>query len=294
MGIKAGLDIACISHSLEKQVGALKLIEEAVINGEISEKLIDEKVERIISFKEKTKQKMYEDFVSFDNEEILGYFKNLSHQQIASNIVDDSLTLFRGKEFVQNGKTLVIAASPFAQTIAEDKIDSRSIVDMAKEFVRNVDAVKLDLKNEDYSDLLEKAKKYDQVVVCSYNLSSYPAQVKLIKEINKLGKELYVISTRNPYDYMELDEIENIACLYEYTKNSVNTIIRYLNGMITAKGKFPLKSDNKLEVSASVYVGLKEYPLQRNLDYLRMLKKNGINTVFLSAHMPEMSDSANE
>ena len=56
MGIKAGLDMACISHDLEKQVGALKLIEKAIEKGEISEDLIDEKVERILSYKEKTKQ----------------------------------------------------------------------------------------------------------------------------------------------------------------------------------------------------------------------------------------------
>ena len=48
MGIKAGLDMACISHDLEKQVGALKLIETAIQKGEISEELIDEKVENSI------------------------------------------------------------------------------------------------------------------------------------------------------------------------------------------------------------------------------------------------------
>ena len=294
MGIKAGLDIACISHDLEKQVGALKLIEKAVLKGEISEDLIDEKVERILSYKEKTKEKVMNDFVSFTNEEIIQYFKLLNNQEVASDMVDRSLTLFKGKAFVQNGRTLVIAASPFAQSNAEDKIDSRNIVDMIKEFAQTVDAEKLDLKSQDYSYLYEKAKNYDQVVVCSYNANTYPAQIKLINDINKLGKELYVISTRNPYDYLVLDEIDNIACVYEYTKNSVNTIVRYLNGMIKPKGKFPINSNNKLGVSASLYVGLEEYPLKRNLEYLKMLKKNGIDTVFVSAHMPEMNSKADE
>lgn len=294
MGIKAGLDMACISHDLEKQVGALKLLEKAVLKGELSEDLIDEKVERILSYKEKTKNKVVEDFVSITNEEILSYFQLLNNQEVASEIVDRSLTLFKGKSFVQNGTTLVIAASPFAQTIAEDKLDSRNIVDMIREYVKTVDAEKLDLKTEDYSDLLEKAKNYDQVVVCSYNANTYPAQVKLIKDINKLGKELYVISTRNPYDYLALDEIDNIACVFEYTKNSVNTIVRYLNGSIKPKGKFPINTNNKLGVSASLYVGLEDYSLTRNLEYLKMLKKRGIDTVFVSAHMPEMSEKADE
>lgn len=295
MGIKAGLDIACISHTLEKQVGALKLIEEAVKKGEISEELIDEKVERILAYKEKTKEKLSKDFLALTNEEILGYFNTLNNQAFASKMVDHSLTLFRGEEFVQEGKTLVIAAAPFAQTIVEDKIDTRSIYDMVKEYVKSVDAVKLDLNKDDYSDIVEMAKDYDQVVVCSYNLNNYPAQTRMIKEINKLDNELYVISTRNPYDYLYLDEVENIACVYEYTKNSVSTIVRYLNGMIKPKGKFPINSNNKIGVSASIYIGLEEYPLARNLEYLKMLRKNGIDTVFISAHMPEMKvDQASE
>ena len=268
MGIKAGLDLACISHDLEKQVGALKLLEQAVLKGELSEDLIDEKVTRILSYKEKTREKIENDFISLTNEETATYFKMLDNQAVASDIVDRSLTLFKGKAFVQDGRTLVIAASPFAQSIAEDKIDSRSIVDMVKEYVKTVDAEKLDLKEENYNYLYEKAKDYDQIVVCSYNANMYPAQIKLINDINKLGKELYVISTRNPYDYLVLDEIDNVACVYEYTKNSVNTIVRYLNGMIKPKGKFPINSNDKLGVSASLYVGLEEYTLNRNLEYL--------------------------
>ena len=292
MGIKAGLDIACISHDLEKQVGALKLLEEAVKKGELSEELIDDKVERILEYKEKTREKVYQDFVSLSNDETLTYFNNLNNQELASNIVDDSLTLFRGKPFIQNGKTLVIAAEPFAQTIVEDRFDARSLPERIREYVKNVHVEKLDLKLDNYSHLVEMAKDFDQVVICTYNAASYPAQIRMIKDINRTGTELHIISTRNPYDYLELDEVENIVCVYEYTKNSVNTVVRYLNGMIKPKGKFPIKSDNKIGVSASVYVGLKEYPLKRNLRYLNILKKSGIETVFVSAHMPEMSADA--
>ena len=140
MGIKAGLDIACISHSLDKQVGALKALEEAVETGEIDISIIDEKVKRILHYKELTRKKLESDFLSFSDDEIVNYFKNLNNQEIASKIVDESLTIFKGKEFVQTGKTLVIAATPFAQTIAEDKLDTRNIVDMLREFVKTVDA----------------------------------------------------------------------------------------------------------------------------------------------------------
>lgn len=45
----------------------------------------------------------------------------------------------------------------------------------------------------------------------------------------------------------------------------------------------------KIEVGASVYVGLKEYPLNKNLEYLDLLKDVGVSYVFISAHIPEMN-----
>lgn len=289
-GIKAGLDMACVCHTLDKQIGALKLLEKAVLEGDIPESVIDEKVERILEYKEKTKQRVMDNFINLSNEEILNYFKYLNNYEVSSRIVDDSLTLYKGKAFIQTGKTLVIAANPFAQTIVEDEFDSRNIVDNVKEYVKNVDAVTFDLKEENYDYLVKMASNYDQVVMCAYNANNYPSQLKLINDLNMTAKELHVIITRNPYDVFVLDEVSNITCLYEYTKNSVNTIVRYLNGMITPRGKFPTASKNKLNVSASMYVGLKEYPLASNIKYLNTLKKNGIDTVFVSAHMPEMQE----
>lgn len=46
----------------------------------------------------------------------------------------------------------------------------------------------------------------------------------------------------------------------------------------------------KIDVGASVYVGLKEYPLEKNIEYLNLLKEVGITYVFISAHIPEMSE----
>lgn len=42
-------------------------------------------------------------------------------------------------------------------------------------------------------------------------------------------------------------------------------------------------------VGASLYVGLKEYPLDENIKYLHLLNEIGIDEVFISAHIPEMN-----
>lgn len=43
-------------------------------------------------------------------------------------------------------------------------------------------------------------------------------------------------------------------------------------------------------VSASIYVGLDDYPYDENLKYLNMLHEVGIKRIFISAHMPEAND----
>jgi hypothetical protein len=69
------------------------------------------------------------------------------------------------------------------------------------------------------------------------------------------------------------------------------TILRYLQGKLKPQGKLPIKLVEKVRVGASIYVGLKEYPLEKNLDYLQMLKENGVDRVFISAHIPEMNSN---
>ncbi len=44
----------------------------------------------------------------------------------------------------------------------------------------------------------------------------------------------------------------------------------------------------RFDVFASVYVGLPEYPQNKNFEYMKFLKENNIETIFISGHMPEV------
>ena len=89
---------------------------------------------------------------------------------------------------------------------------------------------------------------------------------------------------------MYLKDIKNIVCLYEYTPVSIRTMLKYIKGEIEPKGLMPISIDRRLPIGASIYLGLKDYSLEDNLRYLDLLKKKGINYVFLSAQMEEASD----
>lgn len=52
--------------------------------------------------------------------------------------------------------------------------------------------------------------------------------------------------------------------------------------------------NKKIEYAVSVYEGLADYPLEKNLEYLNECAHLGIKTVFTSAHIPESSDITRE
>lgn len=298
MAIKNGLDIACISHSLEKQVDSLKALEQAVLNGEISEKAIDEKVERILKLKSSIEKQMYDKFLNRSEDDIVSYFNNLEdNKKFARKVVEESVTLVKGKNFnlkeqLNKGrKVLVIGTSPYATTIAEDELNPRSILDNIKKEVKDVDTLTIESNPVDIESVVNKAKEYDILVFLTYNINSFKNQGLLLQNIINLKKELYVVATRNPFDFLNFKDVDNFSCMYEYTPASVSAFVKYFKGEIDAKGILPVVLEKRFPICASIYVGLEDYKLEDNINYLYKLKSKGIDTVFISAHMMEAGSS---
>lgn len=238
-GIAAGLDMAFVSHTLSKQIAALEEIKKALQDGLISIEEINKKVERILHFKELTRATIENNFLN--NKNNLDYFANIQdHLATAQQIVDDSLTLVKGDNFTLKDKTLLLATVPYASTIVEDKLDTRNIIEAVKRDIKDIDCMQLPINDID-EEIINNIPKYDQVVICSFNAMNYQNQAKMINMINEISPKTYIISTRNPYDILTFTNVKNYLCLYEYTPNAVRTIVKYLKGEITAKGKLPIK-----------------------------------------------------
>lgn len=292
MGIKAGLDLACISHTLEKQIGALRKIEEAITRGEISLKQIDEKVSRILKYKEKTLPYLDKMFNQKTYEDIEDIINNKESKAKSLQIVKDSYTLYKGKLPEAGKKTLVIAPLPFAATIAEDKLSSRNLLEEIKKEVPSVDTFEITMacEDEEISKALEISKKYDNVLVCTFNALRNIGQARLVNLLSKNKNDLYVISMRSPYDIYAFDDVKNYSILYEYTPNSIKVICDLLKGKLKALGSLPINLTENPKIGASIYVGLDDYLLVDNLKYLELLKESNIDMVFISCHMPEANE----
>ncbi len=232
--VMAGADLLCICHTLERQVRALELIEEAVLTGKITMEELDAHVERILKAKEQTLPYLEKYF----------YGKELvfsdEFKARAQEIVDASLTYVKGEKPVLTNKTLVLAPVAQAKTIIEDEFDERNLAKVLKANFKDLDVREMTCEESFKEEVLKDLKNHDQIIIFSYNANVTPWQVALINEILPQIKT-FVISLKGPFDYHKYNNLDNYMCLYEYTPNSIKTIIKYFNQELALCGVLPIK-----------------------------------------------------
>ena len=83
------------------------------------------------------------------------------------------------------------------------------------------------------------SSSFDKVIVYSYDAYKDDVQKEVINKLLKLNKEIYVVSIKGPIDQKCFSGLVNYSCVYEYTPNSIRTIIKQLKNQITLNGKLP-------------------------------------------------------
>ena len=178
----------------------------------------------------------------FKNKKKLHIFKDNSLEKIIQNIVDSSLTFVNGKKLDIKGKTVIYWCPQFPFHNAEDIINE-NLTSLINKEIPSIDTLEY-IPNEYNQELIDKSKVYETVIFISFNAFQYQNQVIMINNLNKICPNFYVISMRNPYDYLKLDKNINYYTLYESTPNSRRTLIKFLKGEIEAKGKLPIALDH--------------------------------------------------
>jgi beta-N-acetylhexosaminidase len=236
-GIQAGDDLVLVSHTKQLQIDSINLLKLSIGDKSLSIEEVDEKVKRILKYKNEVYSVMNKKF--FNNPDNLEIFNDESQGEILQNIVDSSLTFVNGKKLELKGKTLIYWSQQFASTIAEDILNGDNMGDLLNKEIPSADTLEY-IANQYSKKLVKEAKIYDTVVFISFNAFSYKNQTKMINEINDICSNFYVISIRNPYDYLYLNQSINYYTLYESTPNSMRTVVKFLKGKIDATGKLPV------------------------------------------------------
>lgn len=233
MALNAGCDILLLCHEYEEQKAAFEYVKKAVLNGKLSIDLLKDKVRRI----NKAKEKLRKGLIQYFNDD--DYIINEDDHKLMQNIVDNSYTLIKGKEPYIVDKTLIISANVNVASIVEDEFDERNLTKALRSNFPNADVLTFTNDESFMNEVLSIAKNYRNIIIYSYDAYKDNVQKNTINKLLKTEKEVFVISIKGPIDQSCFEGLKNYACLYEYTPNSIRTIVKQLKKEISFNGQLP-------------------------------------------------------
>ena len=234
MALNAGCDLLLLCHEYELQKEAFEAVKEAVDKGIILRSTLEEKVERINKAKENVLPYLEKYFTNDD------YKVVEEEHKLMTDIVDNSYTLIKGKAPYLTSNTLIISSNAKVGSIVEDEFDDRNLTNALKHNFTNNKVLKFESNDSFKEEVLNIIDDYDNIIFYSYDAYRDEVQKDLINSLLNTLKEVFIVSIKGPIDMKYFNNLKNYACLYEYTPNSIKTIIKQLKGEISLNGKLPL------------------------------------------------------
>lgn len=236
MAIEAGVNLVCISHTLEKQVGAMNAVLEAVKSGRLSEELIDERVKKVLEFKEKYN-------IGYIKSKTLSEDEIEKHREYVRFVSESSITVVKDKNELIPLKKISCVISPIARafTIAENEVVE---VNFAKDLAKlvNCDYVNFDLNNINVDEISKHIRDDDTVVIGTMNVMFNNDLQNLLDKILSITNNLVLVALRTPYDCIyKKEEIGTSVAIYEYTQLALDSLCKVLLGEIRPKGILPVE-----------------------------------------------------
>lgn len=233
MALNAGCDILLLCHDYDEQKRSLESAKQAVLSGELSIDLLKEKVVRINKAKEKLQKGLSKYFTELD------YEVNINEHNLMQEIVDNSYTLIKGNAPYVTDNTLIISSNVRVASIVEDEFDERNLTKQLIKNFPNNKVIELSKNKSVINEIMDITKDYKHIVIYSYDAYNDELQQKVINDLLVSDKEIYVISLKGPTDQNYFNNLKNYSCLYEYTPNSIRTIIKQLKENIKLNGRLP-------------------------------------------------------
>lgn len=243
MAIAAGADLVCISSSEEKQTKAISEIYHALEKGTLTQDRIEQSVGRITKIK-----KTYDigNVINTSYADIEDKLYRKEHQELARKISNQSITVLKNNGLIpiKAEEIMVIAPSGRVLTGADGVKLAPNFASYFADKVENkqVKAIELGeiLTDNQIKDITLEATNKELVIYCTHNAALDPKQIELGERLLGVNKNLILIPMRIPYDVEKLQGVENCLLPYEYTMNSMDSLIGVLMGNIEGDGKLPV------------------------------------------------------
>ncbi len=250
--IQAGADVILVGHSLNKQEKAIKAVKQAVEEGILSEKRIDESVRRILELKAKRLAAgsiVTKPFASI--KEIAQKADHPEAEALSLRIAEKSVTLVNDKQKLlplkpeDKSRLLVLAArkpQTLGQTLTQEGFQATAVP------VEN-------LKSEQIPDLVKKAKKADVVVVGASRIKPDSAQAELVRRMESIRKPVVVVGMDTPYDLNALPKETTYIAAYGSTAPTLKAVARAISGKVPFAGRLPVTVSGAFPYGTGVLTG---------------------------------------
>lgn len=233
MALNAGCDILLLCHEYEEQKEAFETVKKAVEGGVLTVDCLREKVCRINKAKAKVAKALAKLWTDKD------YEICEEEHALMQSIVDNSYTPVMGEPPHITESTLILSSNVRVASIAEDEFDERNLTKTLQKNFPNTEVIGFTKDKAFIQTALEKAKGYQSVIIYSYDAHSDEIQKAVINKLLETDKTVYVVSMKGPIDRGCFTGLRNYACLYEYTPNSIRTVIKQLKDETKLNGKLP-------------------------------------------------------
>lgn len=227
---KAGADILLNPPDVDI---AYNSVLNAVKNGEITEKRLDESVFRIL--KVKMKRGLFSNpYADASQLNQIGTTENLN---TANEITNKSITLVKNENSLlplkQGTKILVTGPSSGNPTLLSDLLANKGYTSSA--YKTNTTPTADQIKTA-----VSKANDADVVIVTTYTSGANVAQKDLVNALTAAGKKVVVAAMRNPYDIAVFPQVNGYLATYGNKNISTNALARVLTGEVNPSGKLPV------------------------------------------------------
>lgn len=261
--VEAGADLILVSHTLQDQVAALEAIVEAVRTGRISEEVIHQAVERIITWKRKRygqqidhlvlpKTNETDEAADVESVHCTEFTKpsdsSKRNESMLFKIASSSITI------VHNDKLLPLDPEKDVYVIWPEVVQ-RTEVDEPWSHTESLGIALSQLRGRvrehnittqptyDEADrILAEVAESEQVIVCTYTSAGHlpKGQQYLVEKLSE-NHSLIVIALRNPYDLLEIPRPGSYLCTYENTPAVVKALSHVLTGGLQPTGSLPVR-----------------------------------------------------
>ncbi|PKQ91308.1 beta-N-acetylhexosaminidase [Paenibacillus sp. BGI2013] len=258
--VEAGADLILVSHTLQDQVAALEAIVEAVRTGRVSEEVIHQAVERIMTWKRKRYSQQNDLLVSPKASETVEAtdVEPVDCTESTKPTEPNELTLFKiassSITIVHNDGLLPLEPEKDVYVIWPEVVQ-RTEVDEPWSHTESLGMALSQLRGRvrehkittqptyDEADrILADVSDSEQVIVCTYTSAGHlpKGQQYLVEKLSK-NHSLIVIALRNPYDLLEISMPGSYVCTYENTPAVVRVLSHVLTGGLQPTGSLPVR-----------------------------------------------------